>query len=95
MTCENWIPVSAIKINVNRQGSPVSVSCRVNKVGNPKLVVREWVVTVRQRMKIGARKVADTVDQNFYVQAKTAASARRAIKSAGYRGEIVDVQRST
>jgi len=53
---------------------------------------KEWVVTLRQKVKVGGRKTPEDVDKNFTVRARTKASAARAVKNAGYRGDIVSVE---
>lgn len=54
--------------------------------------IKSYDVTIRQEIVIGGRIVAEQVDRVFTVRAKTRKQARKAIKDAGYKGEIVNVE---
>ena len=54
--------------------------------------MREYCVTIREKIKIGMRKEADDVDRRFTISAKSKKGAVRAIRDAGYDGELISVE---
>lgn len=54
--------------------------------------VAEWDVTVRQKIKVGRRKIAEDVDTRVTVRAKTAQAAKKAVRDSGKRGQVISAK---
>lgn len=74
-------------IKANKQDDNIGESEKMDEAR-----MRDWVVTLRQKQKVGPRKEAEDVDRHFSVRAKTAKSAEKAVTNAGHRGKIVAVE---